>query len=272
MVLPGKHGDTSENQFCYDGYDILTLEKLVERQYTIPEPQTPQEVIGFYARLIASDLKLPSQFAHLAPKVSQFFEQKAFGKPVDLNDPTIIRAMGRNAASYVVRKAFTSVLRDLLIETAQPELLTHARRLSFCEPFPFSRPTYGATRTVFNLVPCDNEFERLFARFLDSAPDVAAFAKLPQQFGFSIEYTDSSANLRYYYPDFVARTVVDEHWLLETKGAETIEVAHKDRAARLWCENATLLTGIAWRYVKVPQSEFAKLQPNEIDDLAVFTV
>ncbi|HYI16295.1 MAG TPA: DEAD/DEAH box helicase family protein, partial [Thermomicrobiales bacterium] len=270
--LPIKPGDANEDQFRYDGYDILTLEKLVEREYTIPEPQTPQEVIGFYARLIASDLKLPSQFAHLAPKVSQFFEQKAFGQTVDLNDPAIIRAMSRNAASYVVRRAFTSVLRELLVESAVPELLTRARPLSHCEPFPFSRPTYGATKTVFNLVPCDNEFEKAFARFLDSAPDVAAFAKLPQQFGFSIEYTDVNANLRYYYPDFVARTAEDEHWLLETKGAELVDVAFKDRAARLWCENATLLTDANWRYVKVPQTEFAKLQPHEIDDLAVFTV
>jgi len=270
--LPIKAGDANEHQFRYDGYDILTLEKLVERQYTIPEPQTPQEVIGFYARLIAAELKLPSQFAYLAPKISQFFEQKAFGKPVDLNDSTLIRAMSHNAAAYVVRREFTSALRELLVESAQPELLTRARPLLTCEPFPFSRPTYGATKTVFNLVPCDNEFEREFARFLDNAPDVAAFAKLPQQFRFSIGYTDSNANLRYYYPDFVARTLGDEHWLLETKGSELVDVAFKDRAARLWCENASLLTDTSWRYVKVPQIEFNKLQPGEIDDLAVFTV
>ena len=268
--LPVRAGDATEDQFRYDGYDILTLEKLVEREYTIPEPQTPQEVIGFYARLIASDLKLPSQFAHLAPKVSQFFEQKAFGKPVDLNDPAIIRAMGRNAASYVVRRAFTSALRELLIEPATPELLTRARPLSHCEPFPFSRPTYGAIKTVFNLVPCDNEFEREFARFLDGASDVAAFSKLPQQFGFSIEYTDNNANLRYYYPDFVVRAEDGTHWLIETKGAETIEVAHKDRAAILWCENATLLTATGWRYLKVPMAEYAKLQADDFEDLAVF--
>lgn len=269
-LLPIRPGDANEDQFRYDGYDILTLEKLVEREYTIPEPQTPQEVIGFYARLIASDLKLPSQFAHLAPKVSQFFEHRAFGKSVDLNDPAILRAMARNAASYVVRKVFTSALRELLIEPATPELLTRARLLSQCEPFPFSRATYGAKKTVFNLVPCDNEFEREFSRFLDSAYDVAAFAKLPQQFGFSIEYTDNNANLRYYYPDFVVRTDHGTQWLIETKGAETIEVAHKDRAAILWCENATLLTTTEWRYLKVPMTEYAKLQADDFEDLTVF--
>jgi len=68
------------------------------------------------------------------------------------------------------------------------------------------------------------------------------FSKLPEQFGFSIEYTDAAANLRYYYPDFVVRIDTGDRWLVETKGAETVEVAHKDRAATLRCENATMLT------------------------------
>ncbi len=37
----------------------------------------------------------------------------------------------------------------------------------------------------------------------------------------------------------------------------------------LWCENATLLTGTPWRYLKVPQKEFEKLQPVEFGDLMV---
>jgi hypothetical protein len=44
------------------------------------------------------------------------------------------------------------------------------------------------------------------------------------------------------------------HWLIETKGQESVDVAHQDQAARLWCENATELTGTPWRYLKMPQS------------------
>jgi hypothetical protein len=43
--------------------------------------------------------------------------------------------------------------------------------------------------------------------------------------------------------------------LIENKGREDLDVAYKDPAARIRCENATLLTGISWRYVKVPQVE-----------------
>ncbi|MCL4302263.1 MAG: hypothetical protein KJ077_41630 [Anaerolineae bacterium] len=75
------------------------------------------------------------------------------------------------------------------------------------------------------------------------------------------------ANLRYYEPDFVVVTQDGVHHLIETKGREDVDVKHKDRAAQLWCENATLLTGTEWIYQKVLQKEFEKLRPDEFDDL-----
>jgi type III restriction enzyme len=64
-VLPRKLEELEAKTFQYTGYDIITLQKLVEREYKIPEPQTAEEVIGYYARRIAQDVKLPSQFAAL---------------------------------------------------------------------------------------------------------------------------------------------------------------------------------------------------------------
>ncbi len=95
-----------------------------------------------------------------------------------------------------------------------------------------------------------------------------SFSKIAEVFGFAIDYTDGG-NLRSYYPDFVAIDQEDVRWLLETKGQETEEVKHKDRAATLWCENASVLTGKPWRYLKVPQKEFEKLQPESLGDAAV---
>ena len=130
--------------------------------------------------------------------------------------------------------------------------------------------TKPSRKTIVNLAACDNDFEERFARFLQNAADVTAFAKLPLQFGFAIEYTDSAASLRYYEPDFVIVLSDESHRLVETKGREDPDVAHKDRAARLWCENATQLTSQRWSYLKVPQVGFDKLQPTSFADLAVF--
>jgi type III restriction enzyme len=268
ILLPLSSDDPKNKTFRYEGYDIITLQKEVERDYKIPEPQTSQEVIGYYARRIAEQVKLPSQFAVLAPKVREFFEQKAFGEFVDLGDINVIRAMSTPVAHYVCVDVFSKTLKELTIAEQEPQLLEPARMLSVCIPFPWSRPVWDGVKTVFNLVPCDNQFEREFARFLDNAEDVKAFAKLPQPFGFAIDYTDSGMNLRSYYPDFVAIDRKQTHWILETKGAEDLEVSYKDRAASQWCENATQLSGTKWQYLKVGQKVFETLQPTKLEHLA----
>jgi type III restriction enzyme len=254
--FPKKENDSAALKFHYEGVDIITLKKLIEREYTIPQPQTAEEVISYYAKRIAQDVKLPSQFAALVPKVREFLRDRAFGEIVELSDMTIVRAIATPVAQYVTVKTFAAGLRGLVVEELSPTLDEPGRMLSTTEPFPFSRPTFKARKTVFNLVAADNEFERDFAKFLNGAKDVLTFAKLPQRFGFTIEYTDSATNLRYYEPDFVAVDLDKVHYLIETKGREDIDVAFKDRAATIWCENATLLTGVSWQYVKVPQIEF----------------
>jgi len=141
--------------------------------------------------------------------------------------------------------------------------------LSATDLFPFSRQLMESSKTVFNYVACDNEFERNYAKFLDQAEDVVAFAKLPFQFGFSIAYTDTRANIRNYFPDFIVKLSDDEYWVVETKGREDLDVAMKDQEAKCWCENATELTGRNWDYMKVNQSEFEKLKLENFGELVV---
>lgn len=257
-----KKGDEDIKTFVYEGRDILTDEKLLEREYSIPQAQTPEEVIGYYARRIAQNIKLPSQFSVLAPKVREFFEKKAFGETVDLSEKNVIQAMSSNVASYVVINIFEKTLREVIVEEKEPELLSANRLLSETPPFPTSKKVIESEKTVFNYVPCDNEFELAFAKFLDGCDDVTMFAKLPTQFGFSIQYTDTLANIRNYFPDFIAITEDGIKWVVETKGREDVDVRLKDNAAATWCENASELSGETWRYIKVPQKEFEALHPE----------
>ena len=270
-ILPRKQDDKTAEEFHYEGYDLVTLQKLVERDYTIPTPQTAEEVIGYYARRIAQDVKLPSQFAALVPKVREFLENKAFGRPVDLSTPEMVKAIGSNVAQYVTVKTFVQELRKMVVQELEPQLLESGRRLSETPKFPWSRPTVAASKCIFNLVPCANQFEKAFAKFLQDADDVERFAKLPEQFRFAIDYTDAAGNLRYYEPDFVALTIDGNHYLIETKGLEDVNVVYKDRAARMWCDNATALTGKPWFYAKVRQEEYNSLQPTLFADLAVLS-
>src|SRR5260370_34059323 len=58
--LPKKESGADVESFQYDGYDFVTLQKLVERRYKLPQAQTAEEVISYYAKEIANDAKLPS--------------------------------------------------------------------------------------------------------------------------------------------------------------------------------------------------------------------
>ena len=266
--LPLKGKDIADTKkFIYEGRDILTDEKLLEREYSIPQAQTAEEVIGYYARRIAQDIKLPSQFAVLAPKVRDFFERKAFGEIVNLNDPNVMKAMSSNIASFVVIKEFDKILREMVVERKQPKLILAERFLSSTPPFPTSKEVMESPKTVFNYVPCDNKYELAFAKFLDKAVDIKSFAKLPEQFSFCIQYTDTLANIRNYFPDFITIDKDGNSWLIETKGREDVEVVLKDNAAINWCNTATELTKTEWKYLKVLQKEFEDLRPDDFAEL-----
>jgi type III restriction enzyme len=268
--LPKKESKAEIETFQYEGFDFLTLQKLLERQYKIPQAQTSQEVLSYYAKDIAQKVRLPSQFAFIVPKIRQFLEERAFGERVNLDDPTILKAISSNVCQYVVVQTFVNALRSMIIEELIPEIAGPPMRLSEMEPFAFSRITHEASKCIFNRVPCENSFELEFSKFLQSSREVQKFAKLPSRLGFSIEYSDSVANLRYYEPDFVAVLENGDSYLIETKGREDPDVPHKDRAAKLWCEYVTALTGKQWKYLKVPQQDFMKLEPSDFSDLAVF--
>jgi type III restriction enzyme len=186
---------------------------------------------------------------------------------VDLTDKNVILAMSSNIASFVVIKEFEKALREIVIEHKEPQLLSANRFLSTTPPFPTSKKLLEAKKTVFNYTACGNEFEYDFAKFLEKAEDVNAFAKIPDQFGFCVQYTDTIANIRNYFPDFIAVAENGTKWIVETKGREDIEVRLKDNAAMNWCKAATELTKEEWKYLKVPQKEFEGLHPDTFEEL-----
>ena len=66
--------------FIYEGYDIITKSKEIEREYRIPQAQTSEEVISYYAKIIASNVKLPSHFSSIALKIREFLKKKLLKK------------------------------------------------------------------------------------------------------------------------------------------------------------------------------------------------
>lgn len=256
------------DSFTYEGRDVISNEVIVEREYDMPKAQTSGEVIAYYSQIISAGLKLPAHFSTLAPKIEQLLREKIFGKDVVLDSPPVIRALNESRVLLLTEKVFLKLLRPLIVEDREPSLYEESNLISSTAPFPYSGKVCEGKKTIFNFTPCGNAFEQSFSGFLDNAPDVVSFANLgnlPTK--LNIEYLDSETNLRFYEPDFVAVADNGVHWLLETKGREDLDVQFKNQRAEKWCEDATDLTGIEWRFLLVPQKQFEKMNPQNLSDL-----
>ena len=152
-------------------------------------------------------------------------------------------------------------------------------RLSETKPFSWRRnlPPLKAKKTVFNYVCTYNEYERRFAEFLDKkANDVLRFASLgtteqgESGSQFRVDYLKPSGAIGFYHPDWVVvqKTGSGEvNWIIETKGRVWEGTEAKDQALKTWCERISAVTGAAWRYVRINQTDFDPQSANVLQDL-----
>ncbi|NMC58662.1 MAG: hypothetical protein GYA51_04640, partial [Candidatus Methanofastidiosa archaeon] len=70
-----------------------------------------------------------------------------------------------------------------------------------------------------------------------------------------------------YYPDFIILSDKNERLIVETKGREDVDVEHKDKRIKLWCEDATKLTKDKWSFKRINQEDFEKYRFKSIQEL-----
>ncbi len=257
----------------YRGVHLIDKGVIEEYEFYVPYAEDPSGVITYYTRSVAKEAgvdRLSGAFATLAPMVRDYLKQRVFEQPVELEDKVILRRLAENDAQALVVGAFRDAIRALSITEREPTIQENALRVSETPPFPWSRETVAGERTVFNLTPVDSSLEARFARFLDRASDVTAWAKLTMNTRFALEYISKAGSLRYYYPDFVMRLSDDTCLIVETKGQEDLDVALKDRRARRWCQDSTRLAGREWAYEKVPQKLFDTFDGDSVEGLRRF--
>ena len=257
----------------YRGVHLIDKGVIEEYEFHVPYAEDPSGVITYYTRSVAKAGgvdRLSGAFATLAPMVRAYLRERVFERPVELEDKVVLRRLAENDAQALVVGAFQEAIRALSITEREPTIEENVLRVSETPPFPWSRATVPGERTIFNLTPVDSSLEARFARWLDRATDVTAWAKLTMNSRFALEYISKAGALRYYYPDFVLRLSDDTCLIVETKGQEDLDVALKDKRARRWCEDATRLSGREWAYEKVPQKLFDVFDGDSIDGLRRF--
>jgi len=242
--------------------ETVTQKRVGQKQVTIdvglPEIQ---EILSHLTTRICKEARIEGQFALVYSILKRYLSERFWGTDVDLEHNVIRQQLSSAKVSGEIITILAKEIGNACISKTEPEMKADPLHLMEIEGFYWRRDYIELDKTVFNVTPCYNDFEKNFASFLDKAPDITRFAKLAESYTkFYIEYLSARGAIRYYYPDFVAEQVLEDGsnymWLIETKGWEDADVPLKDARAEEWCKTATRLTSTNWQYLKVPYDFF----------------
>lgn len=233
-------------------------------------------VVGFFARQVLRDLRLVGGYDLLYGKVKAYMAEKLFkGPPVDLEDPAVLRNLSEPEAGKRLHETFVLAINGLTVHDAGSARIEDRIRLRDTRPFRTDpREYYAPKKSLFNKIVGEahaGKLELRFARFLDDAPDVTAFAKNYLAVGFKLDYVQADGGLSTYTPDFLARTTDGTVWVIETKGRVELDLPAKMKRLTQWCDDATSASrdagGPDYRFVYVDEEAFDRAGPKTFASL-----
>ncbi|MDQ3564917.1 MAG: DEAD/DEAH box helicase family protein [Pseudomonadota bacterium] len=239
-------------------------------------PADYRSVVAFFARQLLKELRLVGGYDVLYPKVRAFMAGHLFEtKPVNLEDPVVLRNLSEPEAGKILFDSFKQAINALTVQDTGTSRIEDRIRLRDTRPFRTeNRPYLAPKKSLFSKVvgePHAGGFELSFARFLDEAPDVVAFAKNYLAVGFKIDYVKASGDLSNYVPDFLVKTTDGTVWIVETKGREEIDLPQKMARLKQWCADATSASraegGPEYRFLYVDQQGYERTPTKDFAGL-----
>lgn len=266
LPLAGKGSD----EITYEGRHLITDEVVEQMTINLPLLRNGLTAISFFVRELEAACRVQSTHAVLAPLLSTFLGEILFGEKVSLVDHRLTVRLSDQDVREHIRAVFVPLIRARTITTEKRRVQGAAASLRNWKPFQatFSeqRPVIKALSTLFNLVPCNRSLEVALAKFADTAPDIAAFAKNAGPQALRIDYLTTDQRLAFYTPDFFVRKRDGGLCLIETKGRQDRDVPRKAIAATEWCKTASR-GKISWEYVFIPQNVMEGLRSNQFGEL-----
>lgn len=256
----------------FEGRSLITNEIVERMKISLPLLKNAIGAITFYREELEHICKIKGTHAILAPLIEKYLLEVLFEERVSISDPRLISRLGSADVREYIRAVFVPVINSKIKVEQERVPAGPGMPLSEWKPFQVtstqSKPVIKAEKTLFNLVPCNQNFELTFAEFIDNyAEDLVAFAKNAGPQALRIDYKGVNSQHAYYTPDFLLRTKTGKHYLVETKGAVTQETARKAQAAVAWCDSASK-TGDKWEYLYIPEKVFQRFNGQSIQSLA----
>jgi type III restriction enzyme len=267
-VLPV--GKQSEGPIEYKERQLFTDEIVFRMQLDAGLLNKAWSASSYFAQMLGRACHLTNPHEALTPLIEQFISNVLFDKKVYLYSGEIDHRIRDLDVLEHIRATFTPLILKKIVHKTERKRSSQFQLLSNWRPFQATstekRPAVRGQRTIFNLVPCENDFEQEFTDFCDYATDIAAFAKNSGPQRLMIDYLRPDGNRALYIPDFFVRQTNGNYLLVEMKGREDPLVPLKARAAIEWCKSASR-ENVKWRYLYVPYFLFQQCAAATIEEL-----
>ena len=264
-------GKKKEGKIEYRERHLFTDEIVTRMQLDAGLLANAWSATQYFAQMLGRACRISNPHQTLTPLLEEFLAKVLFEREVDLYSGEVDHRMRDMDVLEHVRATFTPLVLGKTVRKKDRRRISRGLPLSEWKPYQATstdkKPAVTAQRTLFNLVSCENEFERAFADFCDYASDVVAFAKNAGPQKLMIDYLRPDGHRAFYVPDFFIKTKTGDHYLCELKGKEDVLVPLKARAAAEWCK-ATSTGRTQWRYLYVPYSLFQESAASSVEELA----
>lgn len=228
-----------------------------------------RSVVGYFAQTIMKDLRLVSGYDVLYGKIKMFIQNELFDRPVELEDPNILRNLSELAVTKAIIETFKKAINALTVRDKGDAEIRDTIKLRQTRPFVAKDQGYiVAKKSVFNRIIGDNQLELMFTRFLEDCSDVVAHAKNYLAVHFKLDYVNNDGDISNYYPDFFVKLSEKRIVIVETKGREDLDVPLKMARLRQWCEDVNAVSADAkFDFVYVDEESFEKFKPRSFREL-----
>lgn len=264
-------GKKKEGTVEYTERHLFTNEIVARMQLDAGLLNSAWSAPSYFAQMLGRACRISNPHQVLTPLIERFITEVLFERAVNLYSGEVDHRMRDLDVMEHIRATFTPLILGKTVRKQERKRLNLGQRLSTWKPYQATsndkRPALPAQRTMFNLVPCANEFEQAFTDFLDTAQDVAAFAKNAGPQKLMIDYLRPDGHRALYEPDFIVRLIDGRYYLAELKGREDPLVPLKASAAVEWCKAASQ-SGPRWDYLYVPYHLFQQSAAATVQELA----
>lgn len=228
-------------------------------------------ICGHFTRSIMKDLRLHGSQDILYEKVKDFITNHLFGKTVDLSDTNVARNLSESVPIETIMRTFRKEINELTVRDEGEATLNEYINVGNTKPFAVlhSEKRIAPRKSVFNRIVGDSRFELEIANVIDNCPDVTAFVKNFMQIYFKMEYINHDGGISHYHPDFIVKLSNGDHWIIETKGAESMDDQLKIDRLKQWCIDATKQDDKKWNYIYLRYDDWEDLSshPSTFEDI-----